>query len=145
MFVAYNKVRMHDTDMAGILYFPRQFRFVHDALEDLLNNEGLSFERVFHEEEFVFVIAHAEADYLAPLKVGDAIEVHVSVDRIGTTSFTMDYKIYKADKSLVGTAKTVHVSLNAKTRKKIHIPEKLRKMLLKFASENLASQTTKGT
>ena len=95
MFIGYNKVRMHDTDMAGRLYFPRQFRFVHDALEDFLEQEGLSFDHLFHKETFVIVIVHTEADYFVQLKVGDQLEVHVTVENIGTSSFTMKYRIFK--------------------------------------------------
>ena len=129
MFIARNQVRMHDTDMVGILYFARQFRFAHDALEDFVASEGLSFNELFHGEEFVFVVVHAEADYLAPLKVGDALEVHVIVESLGTTSFSIRFEIFKKDHQLVGTAKTVHVTLDSKTRKKIPIPEILRQKL----------------
>lgn len=133
MFTAQNKVRMHDTDMAGVLYFARQFRFAHDALEDFVASEGLSFEHVFHSDEFVFVIVHAEADYLAALRVGDLLEVQLTVMRVGTTSFEMDYQIYrtKPQRQLVGTAKTVHVTLDTKSRKKIPIPSQLRQKLEK--------------
>lgn len=131
MYIAHNKVRMHDTDTAGILYFARQFRFAHDALEDMVESEGLSFENVFHENDFVFVIVHAEADYLAPLKLGDRLDVHVTVEKIGTSSFTMHYAIHKEDGSLVGTAKTVHVTLTRTTREKIPIPDTLRSLLEK--------------
>jgi 1,4-dihydroxy-2-naphthoyl-CoA hydrolase len=132
MFVAINKVRMHDTDMAGVLYFARQFRFAHDALEDFAESEGLGFDRVFHKENFVFVIVHAGADYLVSLKVGDSLEIHLSIERVGNSSFTVDYQIYRQlDNRLVGTAKTVHVTLDSKTRKKIPIPEALRAKLQK--------------
>ena len=127
-----NKVRMHDTDMAGILYFPRIFRFVHDALEDLIESEGVTFPQLFHEMNCLFVIVHTEADYYAPVKVGDELQVHVGVERIGNTSFTMVYEIYKKDKTHVGTAKTIHVTLEQKSRKKIAIPEGLRKKLSKY-------------
>lgn len=129
MFIAYNRVRMHDIDMAGILYFPRQFRFAHDALEDFIENAGITFDTLFRKEHFVFVVAHAEADYLAPLRVGDKLEIVLTLKAIGNTSFTVEYHIYKSDKTLVGTAKTVHVTLNAETRKKIPIPQKFRKFL----------------
>jgi 1,4-dihydroxy-2-naphthoyl-CoA hydrolase len=130
MFIAHNKVRMHDTDMAGILFFAKQFRFAHDALEDFVESQGLSFDHVFHKEQFVFVVVHAEADYLAPLKVGDLLEVQLSVERIGTSSFTINYNIYRqSDRKLVGTAKTVHVTLDMKTREKIPIPLSLRSKL----------------
>ncbi len=132
MFISYNKVRMHDTDMAGILYFAKQFRFVHDALEDLVEKEGFSFDYLFHSCNFVFVIAHAQADYLAPVKVGDLLEVHVEVENLGNTSFTMSYRIFKTNDVLMGKAKTVHVCLDAKTRQKIPIPDVLRQVLQKY-------------
>ncbi|MCB1111326.1 MAG: acyl-CoA thioesterase [Chlamydiales bacterium] len=132
MYIAHNKVRMHDTDMAGILYFARQFRFVHDALEDMVEEQGLPFDYLFHESDYVFVIVHCEADYYAHLRVGDALEVHISLERVGNTSFTMFYQIFKeADQSLVGTAKTVHVTLDSKTRQKVSIPDILREKLVK--------------
>lgn len=124
---------MHDTDMAGILYFPRQFRFSHDALEDFIESEGMTFEQIFRHEKFVFVIVHAEADYYVPLRVGDNIEVHLYIERIGNSSFTVAYKIYREpDKTLVGSAKTIHVALDSDTREKIPLPEKLHKSLYKY-------------
>ncbi len=132
MFIAHNKVRMHDTDMAGILYFANQFRFVHDAWEDLVESEDLSFHRVLHEEDFLFVIVHVEADYLAALNIGDRLEVHVSVEKIGTSSFTMVYNIFKENRDLVGRAKTVHVTIDKASRKKISIPHHLKAKLQKY-------------
>ena len=122
---------MHDTDMAGILYFPRQFRFAHDALEDYVSSLGYTFDQIFREEHFVFVIVHAESNYLVPLRVGDKLEIHLSIERIGETSFTVCYHIYKEDKTLSGTAKTVHVTLESKSRKKIPIPTVFKELLSK--------------
>lgn len=129
MFIAHNQVRMHDTDMAGILYFARQFRFAHDALEDFVESLGLTFDQVFHRENFVFVIVHAEADYLAPLRVGDKLDIELSIEKLGNTSFTVLYHIYKKDKTLIGKVKTVHVTLDARTRNKIPIPLHFRSFL----------------
>jgi len=131
-FITKNKVRMHDTDMAGILYFPRIYRFAHDALEDFIESEGTNFEQIFHKEKFVFVIVHSEADYYVPMKVGDPLEVHLYIERIGNSSFTIGYKIYREPvKELVGSAKTIHVCLDSTTRTKIPIPETMRTSLLK--------------
>jgi len=131
MFITHNKVRMNDTDMAGILYFANQFRFVHDAWEDFVEKENISFKKVLHEENFLFVIVHAEADYFAPLDIGDKLEIHVSVETIGNSSFTMLYQIYKEDKTEAGLAKIVHVTIDKKTRKKISIPSHLKELLHK--------------
>lgn len=130
MFVAHNKVRMHDTDVAGVIFFQNQFRFAHDALEDFSESEGIIFSEVFKSSDYFFVVVHAEADYLMPLTVGDKLEVHVSVEHIGNSSFTMRYLIYTRG-VLAGRAQTVHVTLNGKTRTKIPIPEVLLKSLKK--------------
>lgn len=132
MFIAHNQVRMHDTDMAGILYFPRQFRFAHDALEDFVEKLGYPFDQVFHKDKFVFVIVHAESDYYTPLKVGDKLEIHLSIEKVGATSFTVLYDIYKQDKTLVGKAKTVHVTLDSINRTKIPIPEDFKKKISEY-------------
>lgn len=122
MFISEDKVRMHDTDMAGIIYFTRQFRFSHDALEDFLTSYGFDFDTVFNKLQFVFVIVHAEADYYAPLKVGDPITTKLFISHLGKSSFTIENHLYRK-KELVGKTKTVHVTLNSQTRKKILIPE----------------------
>lgn len=133
MFKARQKVRMHDTDMAGILYFPRQFRFIHDTFEDLMEKEGFSFEKLFQQMNFIFVVVHAEADYIAPMTVGDHLEVRTYVSNIGTSSFTFSYEIYKLETmTLAGKGKTVHCTLNMQTRTKIPIPDELRKILQKY-------------
>lgn len=132
MFISKNQVRMHDTDMAGILYFARQFRFVHDALEDLFEAEGFKLQELFDEQPHVFVIVHVEADYLKSLKVGDRLEVHVGIEKIGESSLTLVYKIYRGEEELVGTAKTVHVCVERAGRTKAAIPQEIRARFAKY-------------
>ena len=134
MFVSQNLVRMHDIDMAGILYFPRQFRFVHEALEDFMDSEGYGFNRLFKTGDFLFVIVHCEADYFSPLKLGDKLTLHVHVESMGETSFTLFYNIYKSDGLEVGTAKTVHVAIERTAHKKILLPKELKTILQKHLS-----------
>ncbi len=132
VFISHNQVRMHDTDMAGRLYFARQFRFAHDALEDFVESQQMNFNYVFHEASFLFVIVHCEADYFELLEVGNKLTSHLSVEHIGTTSFTLFYQFFTQDKKLVGTAKTVHVTLDKVSQKKTPIPDQLRKALEKY-------------
>jgi 1,4-dihydroxy-2-naphthoyl-CoA hydrolase len=137
MFVAKNQVRLHDMDMAGLLYFPRQFRFVHDTLEDFMAQEGMPFEKLFLESAFIFVIVHCESDYFHPMKLGDKLEVHMLCQEIGTTSFTMLYHIYREDGLELGRVKSVHVTLDKKKHKKIPIPKVLKNILEKHYSRKI--------
>ncbi len=131
MFTAKNKVRMHDTDMAGVLYFPRLFRFAHDAWEDLMEKEDLNFTHLFNESPFTFLIVHCEANFFLQLQVGQKIETHVEIEKIGNTSFTISYKMFRGQE-LVGNAKTVHVTLERTTRKKMNIPLELKEKLQRY-------------
>jgi 1,4-dihydroxy-2-naphthoyl-CoA hydrolase len=133
-FIHFDKVRMHDTDMAGILYFPRQFRFINDTFEDLMELEGLNFQHLFNVNDYAFVIRHVEADYLHPLHVGNKLEVHLNVDHIGNTSFILSFDIYNLDEKscLTGTVKVVQVCVDSKTREKIPVPKELKKILKKY-------------
>lgn len=135
MYISYNKVRMHDTDLAGILYFGRIYRFAHDAFEDLLETEGITFGQMRDHHFPLFVIVHSEADYYAHITAGDPLEVHVTFEKFGTTSFHVHYNIYRKSE-LIGAVKTVHVCLDTKTRKKMEIPQALRDQFSKYLATN---------
>ncbi len=134
MFTYKTKVRLHHTDAAGILFFANQFTIIHDAYEDLLEKFGWSFRQMLGGKKFFLPIVHAASDYKTPLSVGDPIVVQISVGHIGETSFSFLYAI-KRGSTLVGSAKTVHVTVNAKTRRKIKLPASLRAALKRHASK----------
>ncbi len=131
MFTYTTKIRLHDTDAAGIIFFANQFKIIHDAYEDLLEEFGWSFQKMLKKTDFFLPIVHAESDYKTPVLVGDKIVVAIKVGHIGKTSFSFEYTL-KREKTLVGTAKTVHVTINQKTRKKIPMPSALRKALEQY-------------
>ena len=130
MFTYKTKIRLHDTDAAGIIFFANQFKIIHDAYEEFLEELGLSIQTILKKTGYFQPIVHAESQYKAPLYVGDKIIITVKVGHVGKTSFLLEYSI-KRGKTLVGTAKTVHVTIDQKTSKKISLPPALRKALEK--------------
>lgn len=130
MFTYKTTIKLHDTDAAGILFFANQFRIIHDAYELLLEKFGWSFPKMLRQTNYFLPIVHAQSDYLVPLFVGDKITVSVRVGHIGKTSFSFEY-ILKRGKDLVGSAKTVHVTIDQKTRRKTPLPDTLRRALNK--------------
>jgi len=120
------KIHLHDTDAAGLLFFSHQFAIIHDAYEALLESIGFGFATLIRKKSYFLPIVHAESDYKAPLFVGDEISIHITVEHIGTTSFTFAYTIRNKKKQVVGTARTVHVTTDKRTRKKIPLPSTMR-------------------
>ena len=133
MFTYTTKIRLHDTDAAGVIFFANQFKIIHDAYEDLLETFGWGFKKMLKSTEYFLPIVHAESDYKAPVLVGDKITITIKVGHIGKTSFSFEYTL-KRGKTLVGTAKTIHVTVDQKTSKKIPLPASLRSALNKYCS-----------
>lgn len=131
MYISRNRIRLHDIDIAGRLYFPKQFRLVHEALEDFMESEGIPFSKLFVEKKYLFVIVHCETDYMTPLFMGDHVELQVYVEKIGNSSFTLAYDIFKEEGIQCGRAKTVHVAIDPKSGEKILLPAPLKEILEK--------------
>ncbi len=125
-------VRLHDTDAAGLLFFAHQFFYAHDIYEDLLRAIGLPMEELLAHSDFFVPIVHAEAQYLQGLKAGQELEATVAIENLGTTSYTLKYELMNLAGEVVGRAKTVHVSVDRTTRKKIALPLELRTGLAQF-------------
>ncbi len=126
MYTYQVKIKLHDTDAAGLLFFSHQFELIHDAYEALLENIGFGFAELIKNKNYFLPIVHAESDYKLPLFVGDLIEIQVTVEKVGNTSFTFAYKLLNAKQQLVGTARTVHVTMDKATKKKIPLPKEMR-------------------
>ncbi len=122
MYTYQTKIKLHETDAAGLLFFSNQFKMVHDAYESLLEKIGFGFADLIRNEDFFLPIVHAEADYKKPLFVGDLIEIQVVVDNVGETSFTFAYNLFNTQQEIVGTARTVHVTIDKKSHHKIPLP-----------------------
>ncbi len=135
MFTYKTQIRLHDTDAAGILFFAQQFEIIHDAYEQLLEKYGFSFHTMLNKRPYFLPIVHAESDYKSPLFVGDKITVRIKVGHIGETSFSFVYTIHNQKNVLVGTAKTVHVTIDKKKRTKIPLPKEIRSSLEKFSKK----------
>lgn len=131
MFTYQTSVKLHHTDSAGLLFFAHQLTLVHDAYEGFMEAAGVSFHYVLKEADYLLAIVRAEADYTRPLSVGDRLQIHLSVERIGNTSFTLAYEIRSSDEQTVGRARTVHVCMDKGSRQKRNLPEALKAALSK--------------
>jgi YbgC/YbaW family acyl-CoA thioester hydrolase len=131
-FVAHSTVRLQHTDAAGILFFANQLIFAHEAYEKFMEHIGHSFVSIFDSSDYIIPIVHAEADYVGPLRVGDAITVELTIENIGNSSFVIAYYIRAVDGTEVGKCRTVHVAADRNSQSKIPIPASLRNALERF-------------
>ncbi len=125
MHIYQTKIKLHETDAAGVLFFTNQLKLIHDAYEALFESIGFGLAEIISEKDFFVPIVHSESDHKAPLTVGNVVEIQTIVERVGKTSFTLAYSLLNHAQEVVGTAKTVHVAVDKQTRKKIPLPADL--------------------
>ena len=74
-------------------------------------------------EEDGFQIARLEIDYRKPIHIGDKVRVDLRCDRIGTSSFTLVYKVVReADGVVLAEAQTLQAFIDFKS----HRPKPIR-------------------
>ena len=115
---------MYDVDAAGVLFFANQFRLIHDAYEAMLETRGMPLGEWLKTAPFYMPVVHASTDYKTPLRVGDNITIKLFLESTGDTSITLGHEIFKEDKP-AGTGRTVHVTIDRKTGRKIPVPQKI--------------------
>ena len=75
------QVRLHAIDAAGVMFFAHLFRYAHDAYEAYMARIGLPLPEVIQRRHWLLPLVHAEADYRAPMRHGERLEVAVRIAR----------------------------------------------------------------
>jgi acyl-CoA thioester hydrolase len=73
------RVYYEDTDLAGIVYYANYLRFIERARTEYVRSLGIDQARLKAERGIVFAVRHLEADYLAPARFDDLLEVTTEV------------------------------------------------------------------
>jgi 4-hydroxybenzoyl-CoA thioesterase len=124
------KIRFGDIDRAGIVYYPRFMHYFHVALEEFFAGElGIEYHAVVETHRIGLPTVHLESDFSRPFSYGDNIEVEVRVLKIGLSSVTFGYRVFKegeVDPRIVGH--NVTVCLDMDTFQKMDIPAWLRQL-----------------
>lgn len=124
MFSYKRTIHLRETDATGVLYFSQQLNLALEALEAFFLGEGFTLQQMIDEGEFSLPIVHAEADFTAPMRVGDQVSIDLSVVKVGTSSFTLGTRIHKNGVEL-GTTTIVQAVVAQKTGRSVPLPERL--------------------
>jgi len=134
MFETERIVEFGMCDSAGILFFAKIFELTHSAYEEFILRSDLE-NSYFENENFAIPLINASADYNAPIRLHEVLNISIAVSKIGNSSFqlistfTDDLNISKA------TVKTAHVFVNKMDFKKTGIPDEFLSLLKKNKSE----------
>lgn len=127
-------VHLADTDAAGVIYFANVLNICHEAYEHCLNEAGLDWQHLLNTGEIALPIVHGEVDFFRPLRWGDRLKIQLFPATEPPSQFTVRYQIFlvspeQLSSKPVAIAMTKHVAISPQTRKRIPLPEILKKWL----------------
>jgi len=123
--------RLRHTDAAGVVYFARYFELAHEAYEQALAEGGMPLTPEVLSAGVLLPIVHAEADYAAPLHLGDEVEVTLSVEDVRERLFTLVFEFQRAGVR-VCRVRTVHVAVRREDFTATSLPEGVREIVSRW-------------
>src|SRR5438876_9710972 len=119
-FVWESRVRFVDTAASGRIHYTALLRHFEAAEFEFLRSIGapyFSFEPAFPR-------VHVECDYLSALRCDDLLAIAVTVERVGTTSFTLGYAASVGVRA-AAKGKITIVCVDRATERPCALPERL--------------------
>lgn len=124
-FARHRVVRFQDVDAAGVVFFPRYLEYFHDALIEILAEQGHDWSTELGSG-VVTPIKHAEVDYLRPLRFGDPLRVELVGARTEPSQALVAHRIVReTDGAVASVGQTLHVAVDAATFERREWPKTL--------------------
>ena len=118
------RVYYEDTDMGGIVYHANFLKFIERARSEWVAELGID-QNAMREEGAVFAVRRVEADFMAPARHGDALEVRTEVVSVGGARLVLDQAVMRGEE-LLFTAR-VTLACIALSGQPLRLPEAVRK------------------
>ena len=127
-------VRWDDLDAMGHINNAKYLTFAQEARFTWSTEE---FSATMRESTLIeMVVARAEVDFIEPIYDGGRfVDVDITIEKIGNSSFTMVYTIGDNGK-VFAKVKTVQVAVSLETKKSRPLSDKEREFLTKYLESN---------
>lgn len=95
------RVYYEDTDAAGIVYYANHLKFAERARTEMLRCLGLDHSTLRTRFGLTFAVRRCLADYRAPARLDDELDVQTRLTRLGGASIDLDQRIFLDRRLLV--------------------------------------------
>lgn len=96
-FAVHRIVRFAHVDAAGIVFYPRYFEMLNDAVEDYFAALGVSFADMHLRRGIGVPTVKLDVEFKAPSRLGDRLEFRLDVAAVGRSSATLDVAVLGED------------------------------------------------
>jgi YbgC/YbaW family acyl-CoA thioester hydrolase len=127
-------IRFEDADPAGIVFYPRAIALAHGVVEDLIRQTELGWHGWFEHHGLASPVRHAEADFLAPMRAGEALQARAWVEKLGETSGAFMVEFLGNEGETRARIRTVHVLVDRATGNPVPMTPEVRRALEPFVA-----------
>jgi acyl-CoA thioester hydrolase len=120
-------VRYNECDPSGYAFNANFFIWVQDASSKYWNDIGLDIKAMAATRQ-IFMAVHLECDFMRPVAFGDIIHVRPKVTQVKNSSVEFQYQVHNGAE-LSAVAKSIHVFMDTKEKKKLALTDELRAKL----------------
>ena len=101
------RVYYEDTDLAGIVYYANYLRFIERARSEWVRGLGVDQVALKADEGVVFAVRRIEAEYLAPARFDDEVEVVTQVEAVTGARLVLNQDVMRAGQVLFSSIVTL--------------------------------------
>ena len=129
MFQTKRVIEFSMCDAAGILFFSRVFELFHSAYEEFVLSGDLEID-YFKFEKYAVPILKIEADFKAPIKLHEVINIVIKATEVKNSTFELTTHLVDENDTIRAVVKSIHIFVNIKDFSKTDIPDDIRQILI---------------
>ena len=140
-FVTQVPIRFAHCDPAGIIFFPQYLVLFNGLVEDWFNQAlQVSYADMVQKDQIGLPIVHLECDFRAITRMGEVVELGLSIEKLGNRSLTLAVDCTGPDGQLRVTARKVLVFTSLQTHQAISAPLPIRSAMEHWSGPSKPSQ-----
>ncbi|WP_281996066.1 tol-pal system-associated acyl-CoA thioesterase [Ruegeria faecimaris] len=120
------KVYYEDTDMGGVVYHANYLKYIERARSDYVRRLGND-QNAMRDAGIVWVVRRIEAEYLAPAKFDDNLEIETEIKSLSGVRLIMAQVVKRGEEEIFRAIVTA-VCMNAQG-KPVRLPAEIRALL----------------
>ena len=111
------KVRVYyeDTDAGGIVYYANYLKFFERARTEWLRSIAVNQRDLLEQHDAMFVVKNVSADYHAPAKLDDVLELTLKIEKLGRASMVFVQQAW-CGSTLLNTARVTIACVDSALR-----------------------------
>jgi acyl-CoA thioester hydrolase len=128
--------RYAEVDQQGVVFNGHYLTWFDEACTGFLDHVGVTYPGLIDSGHDIQVV-HSEIDFVAPVRWRDAVRVAVQCQRIGSTSFTLEFNVLRQNAEVAEQTAVrghnVYVVVSTEDWVKREVPGLLREALAAYS------------